>query len=136
MRIANNTVKSTLDGESEVDITPMLDVVFIMLIFFIVTASFVRESGVGIHKPLSAEKAESKQSILVKLSDNGTVTIDGKNIQYRSIQAVITGKMIDDPDAVVALKVQRKASTQSLVKVVDELKSADVFLPPISLYDI
>ena len=78
------------EDESEVNLTPMLDVVFIMLIFFIVTASFVKESGIDINRP-DAQTAEKKEqgNILVAISPNNQIWIDKRQVDVRALRANI-----------------------------------------------
>ena len=77
-------------ADSEVNLTPMLDVVFIMLIFFVVTTSFVKESGVEVNRP-SANTAQQQESanILIAIRPNGEIWIDGRAVDVRAVRANI-----------------------------------------------
>ena len=87
-------VVAQAEDEAEIDLTPMLDVVFIMLIFFIVTASFLREFGVDATKPPSVQQSQSDaKSIAIKIYSSGDITIDGLNVDPRAVSAQITIEM-------------------------------------------
>ena len=78
------------EEETEINLTPMLDVVFIMLIFFIVTASFVKEAGIDVRRPEAPEVlVKPKANILIAISAKNEIWIDGKNIDKRAVQAAI-----------------------------------------------
>ena len=93
--------KRIVTGEEEagIDLTPMLDVVFIMLIFFIVTTSFVKEAGIDVSRPnaASAEKKE-KASILIAISNNGDIWIDKRKIDVRSVRANVERLHAESPE--------------------------------------
>ena len=82
--------KKIYQEESGLDLTPMLDIVFIMLIFFIVTTSFVKESGIEVNRP-NAETAErnEKGNILVAISENNEIYIDSRKVELRAIRPII-----------------------------------------------
>jgi biopolymer transport protein ExbD len=76
--------------ENALDLTPMMDIVFIMLIFFIVTTSFVKETGVDINRP-NAETAErdEKGNILVALTENNEIWIDKRRVDLKAVRAIL-----------------------------------------------
>ena len=82
--------RKQFDDETEVDMTPMLDIVFIMLIFFIVTTSFVKESGIDVNRP-TAQTAERKERghIIVSINPNGEIWIDKRVVDIRAVRANI-----------------------------------------------
>ena len=99
------------DEESEVNVTPMLDVVFIMLIFFIVTASFVKESGIDVTRP-DAATAERKQraSILIAISKNNEVWIQKRRIDVRAVRANVERLLAENPQGSVVIQADEKLS--------------------------
>ncbi|MEM6532006.1 MAG: biopolymer transporter ExbD [Myxococcota bacterium] len=117
--------RSSGGGESEVDITPMLDVVFIMLIFFIVTASFVKEAGVNVNRP-KAETASTRASasILIAITSNDEVWIDKKAVDIRAVRAIIERLRQENPKGTVVIQADRDSKNGLLVKVVDAAKMA------------
>lgn len=119
--------------ESKIDITPMLDVVFIMLIFFIVTATFIKESGIDVNKP-AAETATKRPnaSILVAINEKDEVWLDRKQIDHRAIKANINRLRAENPEGEVVLQADEDASSEMLFKVVDALKDAGIPVPPVA----
>ena len=82
--------KSRTNDEAEINITPMLDIVFIMLIFFIVTTSFVKEKGLEVSRPSNSPPKEIKKNkgpILVKIDANGNITMKGRMLEAKAVQA-------------------------------------------------
>ena len=115
------------EDSSGIDLTPMLDVVFIMLIFFIVTTSFVKESGMDIARP-SAKKAEKKQaaSIFVAITEAGEVWVDGRNVDMRSVRANVEKLHAESPEGTVVIQADKNSKTGLLVQVMDQVKLAGV----------
>jgi biopolymer transport protein ExbD len=113
--------------EEEVNLTPMLDVVFIMLIFFIVTASFVKESGIDVNRP-DAATAERKErgNILVAISENGQIWMDKRQIDPRALRANIERLHAENPQGAVVIQADKMARTGLLVKVMDAARLAGV----------
>lgn len=113
--------------EAEIDLTPMLDVVFIMLIFFIVTTSFVKETGVDINRP-SASTAESKSAgnILIAIRPNGDIWIDKRHIDIRAVRANIQRMKAKSPQSSVIIQSDAEAKTGVLVEVMDQIRLAGV----------
>ena len=117
------------DEESEINLTPMLDVVFIMLIFFIVTASFVREAGIDVNRP-DAPMTESKpedSNILVRISSTDEIWIDRRLIDPRAIRANIERLAAENPDGSVVIQAARQSTNKALVEVMDASRQAGVY---------
>jgi len=116
------------DGQDgDIDITPMLDIVFIMLIFFIVTTSFVKESGVTVNRP-TATTAESKQgsNILIAIRANGEIWIDKRAVDLRAVRANTERLKAESPEGAVVIQADEYAPTGILVKVMDQVRLAGV----------
>lgn len=113
--------------ESEIDITPMLDVVFIMLIFFIVTASFVKESGIDVNRP-DASTAEVKErgNILIAITEANQVWIDRRQVDVRSVRANIERLRAENPEGAVVIQADKNSKNGLLVKVMDAARQAGV----------
>ncbi|MFM9271000.1 ExbD/TolR family protein [Halomonas elongata] len=115
----------TVDESSEVNLTPMLDVVFIMLIFFIVTTSFIKESGVEIERPeSSAATPRPDVQVLVAITPEGAVWVDGEPVDIHRVGPKVAG-MVSDEGSVV-IQADREATTGVLIEVMDRLREADV----------
>jgi biopolymer transport protein ExbD len=115
------------EEDNELNLTPMLDVVFILLIFFIVTTSFVKETGIDVNRP-SASTAEkkSKGNILIAINANGDIWIDNREIDIRAVRANIQVLKASYPQSSVIIQSDQDASTGKLVKVMDQVRLAGV----------
>lgn len=112
----------------EINMTPMLDVVFILLIFFIVTASFVKEAGIEVNRPEAATAVKKERAnILVAISDNGDIWINKRRVDVRSVQANIERLKAENPQGSVVIQADKKATTDVLIKVMDSARAAGVF---------
>lgn len=113
--------------DASIDVTPMLDVVFIMLIFFIVTTSFVKEAGIEINRPTAAT-SESKEgaSILIAISDHGEVWIDNRRLDVRSVRANVERLRAESPEGAVVIQADKAAQTGILIEVMDQVRLAGV----------
>jgi biopolymer transport protein ExbD len=115
------------DDESEVNLTPMLDVVFIMLIFFIVTASFVKEAGIEVSRP-NAATAERKEkgNILVAISADNQIWIDRRQVDPRALRANIERMHSENPMGAVIIQADEESKNKLLVQVMDAARLAGV----------
>ncbi len=115
------------EEENEVNLTPMLDVVFIMLIFFIVTASFVKEAGIDVNRP-NAATAERKEkgNILVAISENNQIWIDRRQVDPRALRANIERMHGENPLAAVVIQADEESKNKLLVLVMDAARLAGV----------
>ena len=112
----------------EINMTPMLDVVFILLIFFIVTASFVKEAGIEVNRPEAATAVKKERAnILVAISDKGDIWINKRKVDIRSVQANIERLKAENPQGTVVIQADKKATTDTLIKVMDSARAAGVF---------
>lgn len=115
------------DDEAKVDVTPLLDIVFIMLIFFIVSSTFIRESGIDVSEEKNNEQSKEDTNariIAVHVCTNNTVVLDKRLIDVRSVRANVERKLVDDSNAVVLIESEVGAPTGNLVKVIDQAKAA------------
>jgi len=113
--------------ESEVNLTPMLDVVFIMLIFFIVTASFVKESGIDISRPgASTAVRKERGNILIAISANDQIWMNRRQVDPRALRANIERAHAENPQGAVVIQADKAAKTGFLVQVMDAAREAGV----------
>lgn len=111
----------------EIDLTPMLDVVFIMLIFFIVTAVFIKEPGINIDRPETVTRDEVKnQSILIAINDRNEIYVDRKKIEDTALKAKIERMHADNPLGAVVIQQHRNSKAELYAKVYDAAKKAGV----------
>lgn len=116
------------EEESNIDITPMLDVVFIMLIFFIVTASFVKETGIDVNRPNApTATVKEKANILIAIDARNNVWIDRRKIDIRSVRANIERLHAENPQGSVVIQADKDSKTDTLVHVMDAARQAGVF---------
>lgn len=110
---------------AEVNLTPMLDVVFIMLIFFIVTTSFVKESGVEIDRPESAAASPRLDAqVMVAITSKGAVWVDGKAVDAHRVGPAVADLV--SADGSVVIQADRHSTTGLLVEVMDRIREAGV----------
>ena len=117
------------DDSEEINLTPMLDVVFIMLIFFIVTASFIKEAGIDVNRP-DAPVTETKPedaNILVVISATDEIWIDRRIIDPRAVRANIERLHAENPKGSVVIQANKKSTNKMLVWVMDSSRSAGVY---------
>jgi biopolymer transport protein ExbD len=115
------------EEEQEINITPMLDVVFIMLIFFIVTASFVKESGIDVNKPeAQTSVAKAKANILIAIDAGGAIWIDRRQIDPRAVRANIERLHAENPQGTLVIQADEDSRTGVLVQVMDAARLAGV----------
>jgi len=119
-----NRVKSE---ENSLDLTPMMDIVFIMLIFFIVTTSFVKETGVDINRP-NAETAERDESgnILVAITATNEIWIDKRRVDLKAVRANIERLKIEYPEGSVIIQADKESRSGLLVEAMDQIRLAGV----------
>ncbi|TNC92195.1 biopolymer transporter ExbD [Thalassolituus sp.] len=116
------------EAEGEIDITPMLDVVFIMLIFFIVTASFVKESGIEVNRPdASTAQAKPRANILIAINENDEIWINKRRVDESQVRANIERLHAENPQGTVVIQADEEAKTRKLVAVMDAARQAGVY---------
>jgi biopolymer transport protein ExbD len=113
--------------EALADMTPMLDVVFIMLIFFIVTTSFIKEAGIEVNRP-TASTATSKENatILIAISETGEVWMDNRRVDVRSVRANVERMKAESAEGAVVIQADKSSQTGTLVSVMDQVRSAGI----------
>ena len=113
--------------ESQIELTPMLDVVFIMLIFFIVTTSFVKESGIEVSRP-NAETAEKQEraSIFIAIDSEGQIFLQKRKLDIDAVRANIEKLHAESPEGSVVIQADKASETGILVQVMDQIRLAGV----------
>jgi biopolymer transport protein ExbD len=110
---------------AQIDMAPMLDMVFILLIFFLVTTTFVRESGVEVERPSALTAAEVGQSGLrFGIDTKGHIFVDGHQIDLRTIRAVSERFLAQNPDGSIVIVADRQVATGLTIKVLDQCRLA------------
>ena len=118
---------ASAEEDTGIDLTPMLDFVFIMLIFFIVTSSFVKESGIDVNRP-SAKSAVSVKNgnILVALNPNGEIWIDKRQVDLRAVGANIKRLHAEMPKSSVIVQADSASKSGQLIELIDAIKLAGI----------
>ena len=121
--------RKRIEAEDDIDlnITPMLDIVFIILIFFVVATSFVKESGVDVSRP-GAHSSERKErgNIMVAITADNTVWIDKREVDIRAVRASIERLHAENPEGAVVIQADENSRTGLLVQVIDQARLADL----------
>lgn len=114
-------------GIAEINMTPLIDMVFILLIFFIVTTSFVKETGVDVNRP-AADTAVKKEraNILIAIRDNDEIWIDNRQIDRRAVRANVERLHAENPEGSVIILADEDARTGVLIEVMDQARLAGV----------
>lgn len=114
-------------GVAEINMTPLIDMVFILLIFFIVTTSFVKETGVDVNRP-SAKTAVKKEraNILISIKPNGEIWMDKRQIDRRAVRANVERMHAENPEGSVIILADKDAKTGLLIEVMDQARLAGV----------
>ena len=118
---------SGLSEEADVDLTPMLDVVFIMLIFFIVTASFIKEVGLDLNRPEGGEATKvvtENENILIQITNDGLIFIDRRSVDVRAVRANIERLRAERPNGQVVVAPSEASQNGLLVEVMDQARLA------------
>jgi biopolymer transport protein ExbD len=120
--------KAVVEDEAQIDLTPMLDVVFIMLIFFIVTASFIKEAGIEVNRP-EASTADPKENvnILVAISATNEIWMDQRRIDARAVRANIERLHAENPKGAVVIQADNESNTETVAAVLDAAREAGVY---------
>lgn len=119
--------KIFVQEELNVDLTPMLDVVFIMLIFFIVTTSFVKESGIEVSRPNAATASKKERAnIMIAITESGEIWLQKRIIDVRSVRANIERLHAESPEGSVVIQADKNSKNGLLVQVMDQVRLAGV----------
>lgn len=119
--------KNRAEDDSQIDMTPMLDVVFIMLIFFIVTTSFVSESGLEVNRPSAATATEqSKAGIFVAIKDSGEIYIDRQQVDQQRVRASLERLVALQGDVGLVIQADQDTRHGIVVKVMDAAREAGI----------
>ena len=118
-------ISQAVEEAEEPNITPMLDVVFILLIFFIVTANFIKDPGLEINRPDSeTTEITENAAILIAIGPAGEIYMDGRRIDVRQVKANVIRLMAENPQGAVVMQADEKATAEKIIAVMDEVREA------------
>lgn len=114
-------------GVTEINLTPLIDMVFILLIFFVVTSSFVKESGIEVNRP-TAQSAERQErgNIIISVTKNGEIWVDRRKVDVDALRANVERLHAENPEGAVIIASDRDARTGVLVQALDQARLAGV----------
>lgn len=121
--------QSDHEGSHGIDLAPMLDFVINLLIFFIITAVFVKEVGVEVNRPTAFEQPEESEneSIQIQILENGEIWVDNRAVDVRAVRANVERMSAVNPDSGVLILAQERAPTGTLVEVVDQVHLGGIY---------
>ena len=121
-------ISQAVAEEDVLNLTPMLDVVFILLIFFIVTANFIKEPGLEVNRPdAETSTIQENAAILIAIGNNDDIWIDGRRIDVRQVKANVTKLLAENPQGSVVIQADEQASADAIIKVMDQSRDAGVY---------
>lgn len=118
-----------IDDEAEINITPMLDIVFIMLIFFIVTTSFVKEKGLEVSRPTNSPPKEIKHDrgpIVVRIDSSSLISVKGRVLEPNAVRANLEREKSEKPESPLIIAAHPDADTQALVVILDAAEAVGI----------
>ena len=121
-------ISSAVAEEEDINLTPMLDVVFILLIFFIVTANFIKEPELEVNRPdAETSNIQENAAILIAIGATNDIWIDGRRVDVRQVKANITKLLADNPQGSVVIQADEKAQADAIIQVMDQSREAGVY---------
>ncbi len=116
-----------VEDDAGINLTPMIDVVFIMLIFFIVTASFIKESGISVERPSAATATvQEHAAIIVAINAAGEIWIDRRRVDIRAVRANVERLHLENPQGAVVIQADKRSNNGVFVEVLDQVRLAGV----------
>ena len=121
-------ISNAVAEEEDINLTPMLDVVFILLIFFIVTANFIKEPWLEVNRPdAETSNIQENAAILIAIGATNDIWIDGRRVDVRQVKANITKLLADNPQGSVVIQADEKAQADAIIQVMDQSREAGVY---------
>jgi biopolymer transport protein ExbD len=121
-------VRKTIRGggdKVDVNLSPLIDMVFLLLIFFVVTTSFVKEAGIEVQRSTAATaEVKERGSIMIGVSGEGEVWMEGKKVDVRSVRGLVERALAEDPEAGVVVIADKNSETGQVVQVMDQCRLA------------
>ncbi|MEO1040666.1 MAG: biopolymer transporter ExbD [Pseudomonadota bacterium] len=114
------------DGEDDVNITPLLDIVFIMLIFFIVTSTFIKEPGVEVARPTAVTQTEQNPAVLVAVTEDGEIYINNEEVDLSEVRYLVEELRRETPKGNAVLQADAGAKSDLTIKVLQQIKDAGI----------
>tara|TARA_R110002096_G_scaffold266710_1_gene460321 strand:+ start:114013 stop:114414 length:402 start_codon:yes stop_codon:yes gene_type:complete len=111
--------------DAAIDMTPMLDIVFIMLIFFIVTASFLKEAGIEVNRPEGSNaESQDKANIMIAITADDEIWMEKRRIDARAVRANVERLKAENPEGTIVIQADEDSSTGVVAEIIDSLNGA------------
>ena len=132
-----STFQDTGGGDDDVNVTPLLDIVFIMLIFFIVTSTFVKEPGIDPERPEAVTATERRlASIIVAISEDDQIWINKEVVELEEVRAQVEQLRRENPRGTAVVQADAKSKTRLLVEVVNQIRATGISDVAVSTEDV
>ncbi len=132
-----STFQSNAGDDDDVNVTPLLDIVFIMLIFFIVTSTFVKEPGVDVTRPEAVSATERRlASIIVAISDEDEIWINKERVALDEVRAAVEQLRRENPKGTAVVQADAKAKSRLLIEVVTQIRATGISDVAVSTEDV
>jgi biopolymer transport protein ExbD len=111
------------EDDTQINITPMLDIVFIMLIFFIVTTSFVKEPGISPQRPTAETAAEkARGNVLIAISQTGQIWMDKRSVELNQVRALVESALAENPESSAVIIADEQSASGILIDLMDQIR--------------
>jgi biopolymer transport protein ExbD len=120
-------VRKSIRGNDQVaiDMAPLIDMTFLLLIFFMVTTSFVKETGIDVMRSTAATaEVKDRGNVMIGVNSDGDVYMEGKKVDLRSVRSLVERALAEDPDAGVVVVADKNSNTGDVVRVMDQCRLA------------
>ncbi|CAA0079748.1 Biopolymer transport protein ExbD [BD1-7 clade bacterium] len=125
--MSRSSLPKSQEPNGEIDLTPMLDVVFIMLIFFIVTATFIKEPGIDVVRPAAkTSEAVTNQNILIAINADGEIWLNKQKLKDHQVSSEIAKMHAENPKGAVVIQADKESTAERVARVIDAAKQAGV----------
>ncbi|VAW03428.1 Biopolymer transport protein ExbD/TolR [hydrothermal vent metagenome] len=125
------------DNDEDVNVTPLLDIVFIMLIFFIVTSTFVKEPGIDVLRPEAVSATDRKAaSIIVAISADDEIWINGDQVELSEVKTIVAQLRVENPKGTAVVQADAASKTRMLVEVVTQIRATGISDVAVSTEDV
>ena len=124
-----NSANTLIEDDAKIDLTPMLDVVFIMLIFFIITATFINEATIALQRPAASASPPSSelQNIIVELQADNQILLDNRAVDHRALRAYFERHRAEYPEASLIIKADKLSKTHKVVQISNAGREAGIY---------
>ena len=124
--MARRSLLQAAQDDEDVNVTPLLDIVFIMLIFFIVTSTFIKEPGVDVVRPEAVTQVEQSPAVLVAVTEDNEIFIDGEQAELSEVRYLVEELRRETPKGNAVLQADAKARSELTIQVLQQIKDAGI----------